>query len=448
MGCVRFHGLLAGAARPPAGTGAARPIVLLRDGVVWDACRRARAAGVRLGQGAAAARAACPQALRLPVEAARPRALEPAWELLASAASVVEPDPDGRPEAMAAWPGGPPPLRELRGLLAAAAALPEVDLAIGLAPNRLLARACCPDPPPTGSGLPVPGEGPFGHGVAAGGRPASEHGAGVGDGAASGHGAAAGGTAPPAASGEGAVPLPWSGMRMVAPGGGARFLADWALADLAALGALRPALVRWLEGLGLFRCGDVAALAPDVLRARFGREGETLRDVCLGRDVTPVHALYPPRTLHARRAYPDGLPGTVLPEAAAALGRSAAAGLAPREGACRLVLCSPRGEVVRALQRPRRDPGLLARAASDLSTRAGRSWGSGPYAWLEVILTDLAVTPVVPVSLWGGPAEPARRGALDDLLARLPRQLLRRGRGAVDRYETLVAFFDPWCTGR
>ncbi len=51
VGCVRFHGLLAGAARP---------IVLLREGVVWDACHRARAAGVRPGQGAAAARTACP----------------------------------------------------------------------------------------------------------------------------------------------------------------------------------------------------------------------------------------------------------------------------------------------------------------------------------------------------------------------------------------------------
>jgi hypothetical protein len=431
IGCIRFHGLLVQAARARGAVADPwRPVVLQRDGVVWDACRQARAAGVHPGQDAAGARALCPRAVRLPADAIPDQALEPAWVLLAEAAPVVEPDPDGRPEAMVAWPAGPPPLRELRGLLQDAATLQGVDLCVGLGPNRLLAKACCPaatDPP---------------HGAAAAAAPAG------------GFWSRALWRARRDPTGCGAPPpagAPFEGdparaaLSMVAADGGARFLAERPVAELVALGVIPPALARRLEGLGLRRCGDVAVLPTEVLRARFGREGMLLREACLGRDATPVRAVYPPRALRLRRAYPDGLPADALPDAAAALGEALAARLAPQEGAGRLVLRSARGEVARAFSsKPRRGGARVARAARDLAARAGPTWGDAPHLWLEVVLADLAMVPIAPVSLWGRTAEVARRETLEDLLARVPTGALRRGCRAADRYELLLARLDPW----
>ena len=64
--------------------------------------------------------------------------------------------------------------------------------------------------------------------------------------------------------------------------------------------------------------------------------------------------------------------------------------------------------------------------------------------WLEVVLAGLAATPVAARPLWSqGPPGVQGRAKLDDLLARLPRSLLRRGWGALDRHEVLLALLDP-----
>ena len=539
VGCFRFHGLLAGAVVPEdtGCDGESRPVVLLQDGVVWDACRRARHSGVRPGQEAAAVRHACPTARRLPLAAVgAPGPWHRAWDLLARAASIVEPSGEGRPEALASWPAGPPPLHAVRALCAeVAAALPHVDLAIGLAENPWLARACCPKP----------GGGETHTGLAAAAAARAT--------AAAAYAAAAGRAALPLARRPWSPPLPLPSLRLVPQGGGARWLAERGLGDLMAWAGLPPALHRRLEGLGLLCCGDVVALTPEVLRARFGRAGERLYDLCRGRDATPVRALYPPRTRSVRRAYPEGLPAAALPAAAAELAVHAARHLAPQEGTGRLILRTPWGEAVRTWPRPRCAAASLARAAADLAHRgvlaasgaratglqggvAGESDGgpcspghahahahghghgtagampglggagapkrgavgqhvvkgrrpgstqpslspsvltmgvpggalpaipgagakqgpkgggpgrwpdpAEPVTWLEVILADLVAVPVVALRLWGGrPEGERRRATLDDLVARFPPEWLRRGCGVANRYETLLAVFDPW----
>jgi len=374
----RFHGLLL-----PPGAGPDAPALLFRHGLVWDADRIARAGGIRPGLDAAAARTVCPGAEgRTFAPPAAARLLTPAWDTLAAASSTVEPDPDGRPEAYAAWPAASPPLPEIRALTAGVRrAFPHVDLSVGLAGNRLVARATCP---------------------------------------------------------------PDAGFAAVAPGGEARFLAPLPLQALVDQGLLAPALHRRLRELGLHRCGQAAALPEAALQARFGREGGRLRALCLGRDERPVAALHPPRTPSARRAFPDGLPPGTWPEAAARLAGRAGTALGPAEGARSLVLCGAFGERRRTWKGPQRTAGVLARAAAELARRAAEA-REGPTDHLEVRLEGLAAIPIPPLSLLPPPFGDRRQSKkLEDLLAHLPRGILRRGPGAVDRYERLLSLLDPW----
>jgi protein ImuB len=410
IGCFRFHGLLAvagaadvgrlpapageGADRPladvgrlpaPAGEGADRPpAIVLHAGAVWDADRAARGQGVRPGQDAAAARTACPEAAprRFDRAAAAPL-LAVAWDLLATASSVVEPDPDGRPEAYAAWRDGPPPLPEVRALQAAVLrALPHVDLAVGLGRSRLVARAVRPAAGP--------------------------------------------------------------GLASAEPGAEADLLGLRPLALLVEEGLLAPALCVRLRDLGIRRCGQLAALPSGAVQGRFGREGLRARALCLGEDARPVLALHPPRCCLARRAWPGGLPPEAWTAAAAELGRSAAARLAAVEGARRLRLCGDFGERVRTWPAPRRDAGLLGRAAGEVAARAARQ-ARAATGFLEVRLEEVAAIAIRPVSLLPARDARARRpDAVGDLLERLPRGLLRQGAGMPDRHERMVALLDPW----
>lgn len=394
----RFHGLLL----PPLTDPTAPPTLLLRDGAVWDADRAARAHGIRPGLSAAAARTLCPAAVGHTFDPATAVGLlAPAWDLLATASSVVEPERTGRPEAWAAWPATSPPLPELRALLAEVGrALPQVDIAVGLSTNRMLACAACP---------------------------------------------------------------PAGGFAAVAPGGEARFLAMRPLQLLVDQGLLAPALHRRLAALGLRRCGQVVALPEAALLARLGPEGRRLRALCLGEDGRPVAALHPPRRISARQTFPGGLPPEAWPRAAARLAEKAVADLGPAEGARQLVLRGAHDEVHRTWRAPRRAAGILARAAAELAHRAAAG-REEPTDHLEVCLAELAVIPSTPISLL--PLSPGERlrlpsvgrrkrtaaldppvGAhqeLDDLLARLPSGILRRGPGAADRYERLLSLLDPW----
>lgn len=146
---LRWQGLLSGSRDAP--------YAVVRNGQIWDANRSARRGGVRAGQSLSVARTFCPDGLSTvfveDVHAAE--LLNGAWGLLSESCSVIEPDPDGRPEAYAAWTGVSPPLPELRALFSRQAEVfPLTDLAIGLGPNRLIARLACPE---TGFSAVAPG---------------------------------------------------------------------------------------------------------------------------------------------------------------------------------------------------------------------------------------------------------------------------------------------------
>lgn len=316
------------------------PVLVAHAGQVWDANGAARAQGVRQGQPLATARSLCPQVRSISHDPIRDRAmLRRACDLLAQASATVEPDPNGRPQAFAAWSSTAAPLPETRAFRdALARALPAVQLACGLAPNRLLAQLCCPQ----------------------------------------------------------------EGFGAVAPGGEAAFLAPLPLERLTALGLLSPAWLRKLAAMALYTCGAVADLPPAAVEARFGAEGLRIQALCRGRDLRGVAATHPARVLRARGRFPDGLPPQRLAEAAVHLTRQAAAGLRPGEGAGGVCLRSAGGEWRREMRQAQTRVSTLARAAAALALRAARA-GSGSAEWLEVELTDLAVLPPEPVSLVAGP---------------------------------------------
>lgn len=372
IGCFHFHGLMV------TGDG---PVLVARDGRVWDANREARAQGVRPGQALAAARSVCPGArVVLHDPACAGSALRRACDILAEACGTVEPDRAGRPQALTAWGGSAAPLPELRALRAALArALPALQLACGLAPNRLLAEVCCPE----------------------------------------------------------------DGFAVVAPGGEAGFLAPLPLGRLTELGLLPSVWLRRLEAMALTRCGAVAELPPAVLEARFGAEGRRIHVLCRGHDLRGVAALHPPRTVRARQGFPGGLPPERWPDAASMLARRAAALLAPGEGAGCMLLRGEGGEWRRAWRQARRGAGLLSRAAAGLGLQAART-GSAATEWLEVVLVELAVLPAEPLMLVPSPPGRGRQRHLEDILARLPRGALRRGCDAPDWHERLLALLDPW----
>lgn len=408
IGFFRFHGLLldspdsrmpvsgargAGAdagrgqgsmAAPRVPTGPA-PVILVRHESVWDADRAARAQGVVPGQGVAEARSRCARAdWRTFAPASAAQALSGAWGMLTEASSTVEPDAAGRPEAYAAWAGEAPPLRELRALsVEVGRRLPHVDLAVGLASSRLVARVACPPRP---------------------------------------------------------------GVRTVAPGEEGRLLATLPLAALVGEGLLSPGARQRLEGMGVRRCGEVAALPAAALRARLGREGQRLRDLCTtGLDRRPVRSLYPPRALAARRVYPGGLPPGAREAAAAEVARQAALALAPAEGTRRLCLCVDGTAHLRTWDGLRRDPGVLSRAAASLAAQAAAT-GAG-WEVVEVRLEDLGLLPTVACSLLPpllGDRRARPSEALEDLLERWSRAGLRRGCGPGDRYDRLLDLLDPW----
>jgi DNA polymerase-4 len=76
------------------------------------------------------------------------------------------------------------------------------------------------------------------------------------------------------------------GLVVVPPGDEASFLAPLPISRLWGVG---PATATALRDYGVVTIGDLAALAPEVLRRRFGKHGASLADRALGRDGDPVH---------------------------------------------------------------------------------------------------------------------------------------------------------------
>jgi DNA polymerase-4 len=84
------------------------------------------------------------------------------------------------------------------------------------------------------------------------------------------------------------------GLVVVPPGTEAVFLAPLPLRVLPGLG---PAAERRLDGLGLKTVGDIAATPVEVLTARLGSSGATLRATAVGDDPRPVSAPGSPKSI-------------------------------------------------------------------------------------------------------------------------------------------------------
>jgi protein ImuB len=80
--------------------------------------------------------------------------------------------------------------------------------------------------------------------------------------------------------------------RLIEPGASAAFLAPWPVAVFE-----NEEIASLLVRLGLHSLGDVAALPPDAVLARFGVEGRMFHDLARGRDPGPPVLVAPPPDL-------------------------------------------------------------------------------------------------------------------------------------------------------
>lgn len=96
-----------------------------------------------------------------------------------------------------------------------------------------------------------------------------------------------------------------TGALVVAPGGSPEFLASRPLGWLVEVGEIDPGLVGLLQRLGLTRLGDVAALPPADVLARFGAPGVVARHLAAGSDERPPGAEDPPPGLVHTHVFDD-----------------------------------------------------------------------------------------------------------------------------------------------
>jgi len=87
----------------------------------------------------------------------------------------------------------------------------------------------------------------------------------------------------------------------------ATFLSSHPVRVLSTVAGCEPALVELLERLGLQRLGDVAALDPAHLVARFGNIGLTLHQLATGTDDTAPNASPPPTDLSLQQLFDESI---------------------------------------------------------------------------------------------------------------------------------------------
>jgi protein ImuB len=207
--------------------------------------------------------------------------------------------------------------------------------------------------------------------------------------------------------------------RVVPPGESAAFLAPW---PVSALGDAE--LAGLLARLGLRTLGAVAALPPDAVLARFGREGRGFHDLARGVDPgSPVLVPPPPDLVEAAELDPPAERVDVAAFAAKGLADRLCARLAGRGLACTRVVIEAETEHGERLARCWRHQGALTPGALAERVRWQLDgWVGTGATTAGVTLLRLVPDEVVPadgrqLGFWGG--DQAAHDRADRALARV-----------------------------
>lgn len=379
------------------------PLLVVRDGRLWDGCPRVWNQGARVGMPRRQALRQVPgAAVALYGEVDYTPLARALWDRLAGFSGWVEPVSEHQAFVDLSGPSGQPPRQELASLVraaaaavAAAAGVPPAELfpLAGLGTNKLVARAAALTAGP--------------------GRPA-----------------------------------------VVPRGEEAAFLAPLPVEALwRAPGELRERIAR----LGLRRIGDLARVPAAELRRQFGPWGEALARWSRGEDPEPVAAAWPPRTIRRRIAFPEGAAPAALAAAPAALARELAAELAARAEVARAVALEVEWEegADRAEQRLPRRAWFAASLELPLQVLLRQLLARGPRGSRVLALTasagDLLPAGHRQLDLWGldREREAERQERLDRALgvlqARFPARRVQVGwpEQALGWRQALYGYYDP-----
>ena len=174
---------------------------------------------------------------------------------------------------------------------------------------------------------------------------------------------------------------------------------------MARLWPLEEKVLERLEMLGLHTIGQLQQIPPATLATHFGVFGKRLREMACGIDRTPLCASYPPETVEARLASPEGMH---LPAALEALSMQVAQQLRDRQQTCRqlsLELEPERGatrSLARRLSHATAEAGALGRATTRLITEAAIQ---APMVAVTLRVTELERRAPVQWSLLEPPAQ-------------------------------------------
>ncbi|HEU5430128.1 MAG TPA: hypothetical protein VFU81_00610, partial [Thermomicrobiales bacterium] len=218
------------------------------------------------------------------------------------------------------------------------------------------------------------------------------------------------------------------------------------LAELAALLApaaigllpLPPETVRRLERLGLRTLGDLAALPPAAVQARFGAQGRRMWELASGRDDTPVTPRRRPETVSewldlpapaiSREAFLFALRRLVL----TAIAQPTLRGRAARQARVRVFLES--GGVWEK-EVTLREPAAGERLSEALRLRFGAVSLPGPVVSLALALSGLT-------------AEAARQATIAGAFPRRPNALAEAAQQLAARYGASPLYriveVEPW----
>lgn len=378
------------------------PLLVIRDGLVWDGCPRAWNQGIAAGMPRRQALRQVPGALAVEYGAVDYTPVARAfWNQAAEHSGRVEPVADHQLFLDLSGPGEAPPRQELAALMAGAVAavaavarVPPAELLplAGVATGKLVARAAALVAPP--------------------GRPAA-----------------------------------------VARGDEPAFLAGL---PVTALWRARRELQERLRQLGLARIGDVARVPEAELRRQFGLEGQELARWVRGIDPEPVLAAWPPRTVSRRVAFAEGAPPAALQATLGQLGRELAAELTGQSEVARAIALEVEwaaGTARAQRQLPRRafTAGALEQPLQTLLREALHAVPRGSRLLaLTVTAGDLQPAGHRQLDIWGMEQQRAeeRRERLEQALgvlrARFPARWVQMGAPAENsRREAMYGFYDP-----
>lgn len=216
---------------------------------------------------------------------------------------------------------------------------------------------------------------------------------------------------------------------VIKPGESAQFLAPWPVATLSQQFGGDEELAGLLVRLGLRTLGDVAALPPDAVLARFGIDGRRFHDLARGIDPgPPVLVPPPPDLVEQTELDPPAERVDMVAFAAKELADRLLSRLAERGLACTRVLVeaeTEHGEVLTRCWRHANNDGRGALTPGTLSERVRwqlDGWISTGATSAGITVLRLAPDEVVPadgrqLGFWGG--DQAAHDRADRALARV-----------------------------